>query len=87
MGIARGMDVALGTVKCGGHFHQLNALAAGNAPGCARRQLGITRLVQQRGQPAHFQVRPALNQGVGTVQFDDETRFGVEKMRIFGWLG
>jgi len=87
MRIAGGVDVALGSVERGRDIQHLDTLAAVDAAWRAGSQARVARALEQRTQPAQLQLRAALEQRIGAVEFHQEARLGIHEMRVFQGFG
>src|SRR5712691_1545809 len=87
MWIASGVNIAFRSIKRGRHFEQLNSLSTRDVARSPARQLGVARLIQQRGEPSYLELSTAFDKDVGAIELHDEAGLGIDEMRIFGWLG
>ena len=56
---------------------------AAHAPWLPDLDLGIARILQERWQPADFQLRSAFDQHIGCAQLHNKTRTRIDKVGIF----
>src|SRR5258707_15715077 len=87
MWIAGGVNIAFRSIKRRGYFQQLNSLSTRDVPGSPVSQLGVARLVQQRGEPSYLELSAAFDKDVGAIELHNEAGLGIHEMRIFGWFG
>ena len=83
MRITERVHVARGTRDVGGDVHETHTLRGLNASGFADIELRVARVLQERGEPAEFQLGAAVDQDIGVAQLHDEARPGVDEVRVF----
>src|SRR6185295_18422588 len=81
--IAERVDVAHGAVhRAAGAVEDVHALRDVEIAGGARQDLAVPALVEQRRQPADLQVEADHFQQVGVPEQQQETRLGLDKVRV-----
>jgi hypothetical protein len=88
MRVAQRMNVPLCTSDCAlGDFQNFRELRCVQISGCGRLDVSVAALRDQRRQPANFQIQSHQDQKIGVPQLQQETRLGIDEMRVLIALG
>jgi hypothetical protein len=80
--VARGVDVALGTVELRRHVELANEVGGGEVAGLPGLHLGVARLLQQHRQPADLELGAGARDEVGVACARDQARLGLDLVRV-----